>query len=71
MLVNNYAERVEGVKGPPGKTWYIPHHGVYHPNKPQKIRVVFDCSAKYKGISLNDTLLPGPDITNKLLGVLI
>ena len=71
MLVNNYAERVEGVKSPPGKTWYIPHHGVYHPNKPQKIRVVFDCSAKYKGISLNDTLLPGPDITNKLLGVLI
>ena len=71
MLVNNYAERVEGVKGPPGITWYIPHHGVYHPNKPQKIRVVFDCSAKYKGISLNDTLLPGPDITNKLLGVLI
>ena len=71
MLVKNYAERVEGVKDPPGKTWYIPHHGVYHPNKPQKIRVVFDCSAKYKGISLNDTLLAGPDITNKLLGVLI
>ena len=23
-----------------GKVWYIPHHGVYHPNKPGKIRVV-------------------------------
>ncbi len=22
--------------------WYIPHHGVYHPQKPGKIRVVFD-----------------------------
>nr|XP_046184366.1 uncharacterized protein LOC124013855 [Oncorhynchus gorbuscha] len=27
--------------------WYIPHHGVYHPQKPGKIRVVFDCSAKF------------------------
>ena len=22
--------------------WYIPHHGVYHPRKPDKLRVVFD-----------------------------
>ena len=26
--------------GPEGRTWYIPHHGVYHPSKPGKIRVV-------------------------------
>ena len=24
-----------------GTVWYIPHHGVYHPKKPDKIRVVF------------------------------
>ena len=36
-----------------------------------KIRVVFDCSANYKVISLNDILLFGPNITNKLIGVLI
>ena len=23
--------------------WYLPHHGVYHPCKPVKVRVVFDC----------------------------
>ena len=39
--------------------WYIPHHGVYHPKK-NKIRVVFDCSARFKGTSLNDHLLSGP-----------
>ncbi|XP_056441197.1 uncharacterized protein LOC130378470 isoform X2 [Gadus chalcogrammus] len=50
--------------------WYIPHHGVYHPRKPDKLRVVFDCSAKFRGISLNDTLLTGPDLTNSLVGVL-
>ena len=71
MLVNNYAGRVKGVKSRPGKTWYIPHHAVLYSRKPQKIRVVFDCSAKSKGISFHDILLPGPDITNKLLDVFI
>ncbi|KAK0138995.1 hypothetical protein N1851_024471 [Merluccius polli] len=51
--------------------WYIPHHGVYHPRKPDKLRVVFDCSAKFNGISLNDTLLTGPDLINSLVGVLL
>nr|XP_026695432.1 uncharacterized protein LOC104265820 [Ciona intestinalis] len=32
---------------------YVPHTGVYHPKKPGKIRVVFDCSAEYQGTSLN------------------
>ena len=53
-----------------GRRWFIPHHGVYHPKKPGKIRVVFDCSAKYNGVSLNDTLLQGPDMINDLIGVL-
>ncbi len=56
---------------PEGETvWYIPHHVVYHPQKPDKLRVVFDCSAKFCGISLNDTLLTGPDLINSLVGVL-
>ena len=54
-----------------GKTWYLPHHAVYHPNKPGKIRVVFDLSAECKGTSLNKELLSGPDLTNQVLGVLL
>ena len=53
-----------------GRAWHIPHHGVYHPHKPGKIRVVFDCSAKFMGKSLNDMLYKGPDQTNSLVGVL-
>lgn len=53
-----------------GQVWYIPHQGIYHPKKPEKIRVVFDCSAKYGGTALNDHLLTGPDLTNGLTGVL-
>ena len=51
-------------------TWFLPHHPVFHPKKPGKVRVVFDCAAKYKGVSLNDVLLQGPDMTNTLVGVL-
>ena len=51
--------------------WYLPHHPVFHPQKPEKVRVVFDCAAKFKGTSLNDQLLQGPDLTNGLLGVII
>ncbi|XP_070548323.1 uncharacterized protein [Ptychodera flava] len=50
--------------------WYLPHFGVYHPKK-QQIRVVFDSSAKYNGVSLNDALLQGPDQMNSLLGILL
>ena len=53
-----------------GRVWYIPHHGVYHPQKPDKIRVVFDASAEFNGESLNKHLLQGPDLTNNLTGVL-
>lgn len=53
-------------EGKEGEKWYIPHHGVYHSKKPGKLRVVFDSSARYKGTSLNDYLLPGPDLMNSL-----
>lgn len=71
ILNKGYAEKVpkETSKTDPRKAWYIPHHGMY-PKKPNKIRVVFNCSAKFAGTSLNDQLLQGPDLTNSLVGVL-
>ena len=64
------AERVPEEELNNHPVWYIPHHGVYHPQKPGKIRVVFDCSARFQDTSLNDHLLTGPDLTNSLVGVL-
>ncbi|XP_062614568.1 uncharacterized protein LOC134276324 [Saccostrea cucullata] len=51
--------------------WYLPIFGVYHPKKLSQIRAVFDSSAKFQNISLNDVLLSGPDLNNELLGVLL
>ncbi|XP_075534522.1 uncharacterized protein LOC142568489 [Dermacentor variabilis] len=51
--------------------WYLPIFGVHHPQKPDQIRVVFDSSAQYEGVSLNNVLLTGPDLTNNLVGILI
>ena len=28
--------------------WYLPHHPVTHPLKPDKVRVVYDCAAKFR-----------------------
>ena len=55
---------------PVGVVWYLPHHPVLNVNRPGTVRVVFDCTAKHHGTSLNDQLLQGPDLTNNLVGVL-
>ena len=72
VIEKGYAERVlsEELSLDNSRIWYIPHHGVYHPKKPGKIRVVFDASAEFKGESLNKHLLQGPDLTNSLTGML-
>lgn len=52
------------------KALYLMHHSVYHKQK-KSIRIVFNCSLKHNGVSLNDLLYQGPDLTNSLLGVLL
>lgn len=71
VIDKNYAEMVpdKELERKNGQVWYIPHHGVYHPQK-RKLRVVYDCAAAYRGQSLNQNLLQGSDLTNSLLGVL-
>ena len=70
-LSEGYAEPVPPLNQEIGFTvWFLPHHPVIHPKKP-KIRVVFDCSVKYRGMCLNDALMQGPHLTNDLVGVLI
>ena len=51
LLIKGYAKRADIPSLE--KTWYIPHHGVYHPSKAGKMCVVFDCSAEFQGRSIN------------------
>ena len=37
------------------RTWYLPHHGVFHPQKQGKIRVVFDAASLHDGEFLSTT----------------
>ena len=78
-LKKRYVETLEGyifkgyakpVEFPSEKGWYLPHHPVCRPHQPEKVRVVFDCAASFKGTSLNDQLLKGPDFLGSLPGVL-
>ena len=70
MVQKGYAEKsFQQVQQ--GKTWFIPHHGIYHPSKPGKIRVVFDCSAEYNGVSINKKLMSGPGLSNQIISTLV
>ena len=55
LFIDGYAEEVETGSGvyADGMTWFLPHHPVTHPKKQDKVRVVFDCSARYQETSLN------------------
>lgn len=72
MLQRKYMELVptDKLNLQSDKQWFLIHFGIYHKQK-NKLRVVFDCSLKNNGVSLNDKLLQGPDLINNLIGVLL
>lgn len=65
LLTKGYAQKLteDEAAARSSRTWYLPHHGVFHPRKPGKIRVVFDAAALHDGVSLNSQLNQGPDLT--------
>jgi len=60
------------IKNYDGTTFYLAHHAVMKPeSKSTPCRIVFNSSAKFKGLSLNDCLAKGPSLLNLLLGILM
>ena len=58
-----YARRLspEEAKKESSICWYLPHHPVTSPNKPGKVRIVFN-AAEFEDEYLNKNLLQGPDM---------
>ncbi|XP_053699089.1 uncharacterized protein LOC128746063 [Sabethes cyaneus] len=52
------------------RVWYLPIFPVVIPNKPKKMRLVWDAAANVSGVSLNSFLLTGPDQLTSLVSVL-
>ena len=72
-IVDGYLQKGHIRRLPPNgetKRTFIPVFPVFNESK-GKIRLVFDSSAKHKGVSLNDCLYQGPDTNNSLIGVLL
>ena len=53
------------------REWYVPHDPVLKPNKPGKVRRVLNGASKFHVKSLNNSLLVGADLLQKLLFVLM
>lgn len=51
------------------RIWYLPMFSVTNPNKPGKIRLVWDAAASAYGVSLNSMLVKGPDQLSSLLSI--
>ncbi|XP_065078253.1 uncharacterized protein LOC135701397 [Ochlerotatus camptorhynchus] len=53
------------------RRWYLPIFPVTNPNKPGKVRIVWDAAAIAYGTSLSSALLKGPDLLCSLLAILL
>ena len=55
-----------------GNCHYLPHHAVLREdNETTKMRIVFDAFSKSDGLSLNDCLCKGPQLTPLIYGILL
>ena len=74
--IEQYFEKGYVIKGSEHKLiktqWYLPHFPVLRPEKgTTKVRIVFDVTAKYDGISMNDMIHQGPKLQRDLFDVLL
>ena len=56
LLENAFAELVPDNSRPvSGHVWYLAHQVVITDKQPGKVHIVFDCAAKFQGVSLNSS----------------
>lgn len=65
-----YIEKIDELQEDSPRIWYLPLFSVTNPNKPGKVRMVWDAAAKVDGMSVNSMLLKEPDQLTSLPYVL-
>ncbi|XP_068204636.1 uncharacterized protein [Palaemon carinicauda] len=73
-VINKYLEAsfISKVKEPKIEGYYMPHFGIKKASRTTPLRIVFNASAKSKGHkSLNECLLPGPNLVEVAYHLLI
>jgi len=71
-LEKEYITKLSPVEDESSVKWYLPHFPVVKKDRSTiKERIVFDASAKYNGIALNDVIYQGPKLQNDLFDVLL
>ena len=66
-IKKDFLRHVSSNEPPPAEVWYLQQKcGIYFPvvrmdKTTTKVRIVFDCSDKYDGISLNDVIYAVPN----------
>ena len=73
LLSKGYAREVtkDELNAENPRVWYMPIFVTRNPNKPNKVRLVWDAAAKVNGKSLNDFMMTGPDMLKPLCDVLL
>ncbi|KAK3102963.1 hypothetical protein FSP39_015321 [Pinctada imbricata] len=67
-----YVRKVPEIEERPNEEWFLPHFAVVKPDRSTtKTRIVFDASAKFARISLNDVIHQGPKLQRELFDVLL
>ena len=67
-----YIHKVPPKETRPDQVWYLPHFPVLRLDKSaSKTRIVFDASAKFNDVSLNDIILQGTKLHYDLFAVLL
>lgn len=71
QIMADFIEEVSDAQ-PTSQSHYLPHHAVVKDSVTTPLRIVFNCSSKTKQtVSLNDCLMTGPTMTQKLGDVLL
>ena len=69
-LAKSYISLLENGELERQDVWYLSHHPVVNPRKPEKVRRVCNAAKRFRGYCLNDVLMKGPDLLRNLIGIL-